>query len=699
MSGDFTVVMDGRALDVAPGETLLSVARRNGISIPTLCHEPRLAPDPSCWLCVVEVSEGDSEPRLEPSCGTAARPGQSVLTRSERVDEARRSCLELLLSDHYADCVAPCALACPAQVDIPGYVRAVEESRFAEAVTIVRRTNPLPSVCGRVCPHPCEVACHRSTVDSALAINPLKRLATDHGLPPPPLTAPDTGRRVAIVGAGPAGLSAAWFLRLLGHAVVIYDARERAGGMLRYGIPRYRLPENVLDADIDAILNLGVELELGRRLGEDLSVQGLLDDGADAVFLALGAWGSRRLGLEGENAAGIRPATNFLRVVEEGRLSSLEGTVLVIGGGNTAVDAARTALRLGASRVSLLYRRTRAQMPAFGMEVDAALEEGVELTCLVSPVALDAPGGRLAGVTLQHMRLEPAAEGKRPRPVPIEGSTEELAADHLLTAIGELADLGFAASEPDPALAGRLNQAQPGSLLTPSPRVFAGGDFVTGPATAVEAIAAGRRVAKSIDAFLRTGQPVAPKDPIRSQRTALSAVESADYTHVTPVSRVRTPEAPAAVRARGFQEVEHTLADDAGVSEAGRCLRCSCSSLGSCVLPRLMNTYGANPARYRGEHHRYRPVEARPGLTLDMNKCIRCARCVRVCEELAGVGAWTFVERGFDTRLLFVAPVGEDSLLACDRCLRDQTLCVTACPTGALVRSPAARSGPDRGDP
>lgn len=687
MTDSVTLSLDGHTVVARPDDTLFTLAQRHGVSIPTLCHEPRLAPDPSCWICVVEVAGPDGGPsRLEPACGTRVSEGLVVQSRSARVDEARRTCVELLLSDHYADCMAPCAMACPAQVDIPGYVRAVEEGRWADAVRIVRRTNPLPSVCGRVCPHPCEVACHRNSVDAALAINPLKRLATERGLPVPPPAGTDTGRRVAVIGAGPAGLTAAWFLRLAGHRVTVFDAQKQAGGMLRYGIPRYRLPTSVLDVDIAAVCALGVELEMERRLGVDLHIDPLLAGEFSAVFVALGAWRSRRLSLDHEDALGVQSATDFLRNVEEGSEAAISGTVAVIGGGNTAVDAARTALRLGAQRVCLLYRRAREHMPAFGDEVEAALAEGVELTCLVSPAALHVVfsrlegADRLEGLTLQHMRLDPAVAGARPRPVPIEGSTTELRVDQLLTAIGEQPDLE--------ALVGEAgNKADPATLETARAGVFAGGDFVTGPATAVEAIAAGRRAAYAIDAFLRTGEARPPAASIRSQRTALSPVQPDDYAHVLSTRRVVVDEHNPAQRVASFNEVEQTLEPHDGMTEALRCLQCSCSSLDTCSLPSLMRTYGADPAAYRGGHHRYPPERPRAGLALDMNKCIRCARCVRVCTELAGVGAWSFIERGFDTRLLYVAPVQAAARAACDTCLQGDALCVDTCPTAALTRA------------
>jgi len=680
------ITFDGHEVHAGPEATLLDVARSRNVHVPTLCHDPRLPPEASCWLCVVEVRAPDGSWRREPACDTRVTQGMVVRSSSPEITEARRWAIELLLSDHYADCVAPCANRCPAGVDIPRYVKAVADGRYNDAVEVIRETNPLPSVCGRVCPHTCELSCDRGVVDEPIAINQLKRIATDLATPVTDraVEAEPSGHSVAVVGGGPAGLSAAWFLANAGHAVTVFDARREPGGMLRYGIPDYRLPRAVLDQDLDALRQVGVEFVGERRLGRDLSVGGLLQEGHHAVFLALGAWRGRSLGVPGEDADGVFGGVPFLVQVAEGELTAVTGSVAVVGGGNTAVDAARTAVRLGADEVRLLYRRERDQMPAFGHEVDAAVDEGVLLECLVSPLEVMTKSGRVVGTRLQRMALGPKDASGRPRPVPIPGAERMVPTDLLITAIGEVPDRDALAAE----RGGETNRWGPegddATAATSADGVFAGGDFVTGPSTAIAASAAGRRAADSIDAWLRTGVAGGRPPLVVSRRANLAEVTPDLFPGVAHEARAPTPERPAQARAHDFEEVETGLPEPEAHDEAVRCLQCGCSSFDSCTLRHLMDEYQVDPARLAGYAHRYEVRDLRDGIRLDMNKCIRCNRCVRVCDQLAGVAAIDFVQRGFDTQLLF-AVVDDETLARCDACLKRGAPCVGTCPTGALT--------------
>jgi formate dehydrogenase major subunit len=438
--------IDGRRVVVDGDRTILEAARQHGIgNIPTLCHDQQLEPFASCFVCVVKVKGARS---LVPACSTKVTSGMVVETNSPEVRQSRKAALELLLSDHYADCVGPCQLACPAGIDIQGYIALAAIGRYRDAIALIKERNPLPSVCGRVCTRPCEVkGCRRTLLDEAVGIDYIKRYLSDLDLGGGgafrPAVPAANGRKVAVVGAGPAGLSAAYYLALRGYAVQIFESQPEPGGMLRYGIPEYRLPKDVLDLEISQILALGATLTTNARLGRDFTIASLKREGFDAIFLGIGAWRSSLMRVENETAAGVLSGIEFLEAVGLRRPPQLHGTVAVVGGGNTAIDCARTALRLGASEVRLLYRRTRKEMPANDSEINDAIEEGVTMEFLVAPTrVLTDANGRLTGLECQRMELgAPDASGRR-SPVPIPGSEHVQPADFVLAAIGQGTTVG-----------------------------------------------------------------------------------------------------------------------------------------------------------------------------------------------------------------------------------------------------------------
>jgi heterodisulfide reductase subunit A-like polyferredoxin len=484
---------------------------------------------------------------------------------------------------------APCRLTCPAGLNVQGYVQMVKQGKFKEALEIIMEQLPLPGVLGRVCPHECEDACRRCQVDAPVAIRDLKRLAADQFDPRKIEIAcdPKIGKKVAIIGSGPAGLSAGYHLAKKGVDARIFEALPKPGGMLRVGIPDHRLPPEVLDKDIEVITNLGVEIHCNQRLGHDFTVDGLMAGGFDAVFLALGAHRGLALGIPGEDLPGVRQGVDFLRELNLTGETEVGTNVGIIGGGNVAIDVARAAVRMGAQNVTIIYRRTRKEMPAWEEEICAAEAEGVTITYLAAPQKALEADGRLSGLRVIKMELgEPDSSGRR-RPVPVPGSEYDLAIDQLICAIGQQPDISVLEDLADIRIT-RWNttDVDPVTLETDRPGVFAGGDLQTGPGVAIGAVAAGMEAAESIFRYL-TGKDMA-------EGRDVPVTEDPVYRPVDPdmpqENRYRMPELAPEKRIGNFDEVELGYDPADGQKEAARCLNCGyCSECMQCVDACLAN--------------------------------------------------------------------------------------------------------------
>lgn len=492
---------------------------------------------------------------------------------------------------------SPCKNACPADTSAQGYVALIAQRRYAEAFEVVREYNPFPATVGRVCNHPCETQCNRGKVDAPVAICALKRFVADyvyeHGLegtaPSVYAVKPDpeaANLPVAVVGAGPAGLSAAYFLARMGHPVTVFEALPVAGGMMRVGIPAYRLPRQVLDREIQNILNAGVELRLNTPVR---NINNLLEQGFKAVFLAIGAHQPQKLGILGEDVQGVFHGVPFLRAVALGEIPAIGRRVVVVGGGNTAIDTARTALRLGAEQVTILYRRDREAMPANPWEVDEAEREGIHLQFLTAPVEVMSDDGRITGVRCVRMQLgEPDSSG-RPRPIPIPRSEFTIPCDTLVAAVAQAPEISLL--DPDHGLDvtrfGTFN-VDPKTLATNRPGIFAGGDAAKGPGALIEAIAAGRRGALSIHRYLKGEPLLTPREELPLPVAEMSPEEARAHVaggQASPQPRVAIPTLPVEERLRGFAEVELALDEESAVREAERCLECGiCSECHRCVV-------------------------------------------------------------------------------------------------------------------
>jgi NADH-quinone oxidoreductase subunit F len=468
---------------------------------------------------------------------------------------------------------APCIHTCPVEMDIPSYVALVKAGRLDDAYSVLLKTNPFPSVCGRVCDHKCEFKCRRSTLDQPVNIKALKRYITDHARRPKVDKAPVTRReRIAVVGGGPSGLTAAKELALRGYAVTVFEELPEGGGMLWYGIPEYRLPRDILKAEIRAIEALGVDLRCNTRVGRDVAWDEIKGQ-YDAVYLAIGAHRSMRLGVEGEELPGVRGAIEFLRDVNLGQRPAVGHRVAVVGGGNSAIDAARSARRLGAGEVTLLYRRLRPDMPAQEEEIRAAEEEGVRIEYLVAPLRFTSNNGRVGSVVCQRMKLGDFDASGRRRPIPVAGDEFSLAVDLVLAAIGQMPDLPFPGQngELQVSRAGLIEIRKGTKSRASEALIFAGGDAVTGPDTVIGAIAAGRRAAQEIDAAIRerNGEPAYVRPP---EEEIQIPVEIQGETPM--VQRAPMPHIPLADRVKGFSEVEKGFPPEVALVEAARCLRC-----------------------------------------------------------------------------------------------------------------------------
>ncbi len=462
----------------------------------------------------------------------------------------------------------PCVTMCPAHVDIPGYIALIAEQDYAGAVAMVRKDNPFPTACAMICEHPCEERCRRNLIDDQINIRALKKYAVDQaaadGVPVPPHGVA-TGKKIAVVGGGPSGLTAAYFLALMGHKVVVYEEKEQLGGMLRYGIPNYRFPKNRLDEDIRAILAAGdIEVRCNTAIGRDLPMQ-TLQTAYDACYLAIGAQAGKRLELAGSDAEGVVPAVQLLDGIGHGQLPDYTGKrVVVIGGGNVAMDCARSAVRCNARQVQIVYRRRKDDMTALASEVESAAEEGVGLLELMAPMRIEKDAaGHCAALWVQPQRIGPFDRAGRPRPIDADKEPVRIACDVVLIAVGqEVVTAPFAAFGVPVSRGCML--AELDCSIPAIPGLFAGGDCVTGPATVIRAIAAGKVAAYHIDEYLGYHHKVACE---------VHAPEAKENNRV-PTGRVNLTERPAHERKCDFELTENPMSFEEAMQEAGRCLRC-----------------------------------------------------------------------------------------------------------------------------
>lgn len=678
------LIINKKEIETLPGKTILQVALKNDIHIPHLCNDNRLSKtDGNCGLCTVEL---ENEGGFIQACEIQVKEGMVIQTANPKLESFRRVRLEQLLRNHHADCIAPCVQTCPAHIDIQSYLRQMVNGNIRATLRIIKDRNPFPVVCGRVCPHTCEAECRRSLVDSPVGINYVKRFVAEldahHEEPYSPVKKPATGKRVAIVGAGPAGLSAAYYSAVYGHDVTVFERQPEAGGMMRYGIPEYRLPKKLLDKEIDAIKKLGVKIQTKKSLGTHIRLEDLQQD-FDAAFLAVGAWLPNPLKLEGDRARGVWLGITFLERMTKGIEVELGDTVLVIGGGNTAIDCARTAIRRkDVKKVHLIYRRTKEEMPAEPHEVEDALAEGIEMSFLMAPVDIDfdRDSRYLKGVKFIKMELGPPDRSGRRRPVPVEGDEVYIKATSIIGAIGQSTDTSFLWNDL-PVSKNKWGDVEINgkTMETSVEKVFAGGDCVTGPATVIQAVAAGKQAADCMHDFITKGYVPERKDDYACSRGTLEDLPRYEFEVLPKLERSKMPVLPISKRKHNFNETELGLSHDQAAYEAKRCLQCGCSARNDCDLRQEATNYQVKHKPSLKELSYIPIVKDHPFIIRDHNKCISCELCVTICKDFVGPEALSpYLKNG---RVLIGtrtgAPLEKTDCVSCGHC-------VTACPCGAL---------------
>jgi NADPH-dependent glutamate synthase beta subunit-like oxidoreductase/ferredoxin len=667
-----TLQINSQTVTVPAGSTVLDAARELGIDIPTFCFKDGLAPVTSCFVCIVK---DEKTGRFLPSCTAPAINDMQIDASGADVRDMRKTALELLMSEHSGDCEAPCTIACPGHARVEEYVQAGKRGDMLEALKIIKERIPLPMSIGRVCPRFCEKECRRQVLDNAIAINDFKRLAADMYYDDYMEDClPLNGKTVALIGAGPAGLATAYFLRLQGVASDLYEMMPEAGGMLRYGIPEYRLPKSILNRELAHFEKMGgIQIFCNKKLGNNLSLDDLKNK-YDAVVVCVGSWKSSSARIEGEELA-----IGGIQFLEKLALNNWKGDnpgkTIVIGGGNTAMDCLRTSVRLGSDEVFCYYRRTEKEMPAEEIEYQEALEEGVKFEFLTAPQKLREENGRKVLTCLRMKLGEPDASGRR-RPVPIEGSEFDVTADTVIAAIGQktVAPPGI-----EPNRWGDIDASTKDGSVNDA-MVFAAGDCVTGPATVVEAVALGHRAAMGILARFE-GTTYEDPQEWNISRGHPNFLSPDDIVSIeTPGESDRIPQRliPVGERKTTFKEVSYTFTKDEILTEGDRCIQCSCTEKKDCALRVVCGSYEADPDKFGGTKRKY-PVDTRhPYVILDPNKCIKCGACIQASREHLNKSILSFMERGFSTR------IGTAFGREIEMSLEESKIIVEVCPTGAL---------------
>ena len=661
MSESIQITIDGIQTEASSDETILSVATRLGISIPILCYMKGFKQLESCGLCLVEV-EGQSS--NIPACASRVTPGMEVRTDSPALRQSRKMALELLLSDHIGDCVAPCELACPANIDIPGFLRQIRKGHPVEALKLIRERIAFPGVLGRICPKFCEKVCRRALLDEPVAICTLKRYPAEESERTKTALLPEkkspTGKRVAVVGAGIVGLTAAWYLLQEGHECILYESNSQPGGALRHYLPEFRLPAMVIESEIQHIMDLGAQLILSHSLGQDLALESLRKD-YDAVLIATGATQESKVEFPGSEYASS--CLELLRKVKNNDLPNLGDSALVFGSGPAAQDACRTLIRLNTPKTTFAMNRSLQSNVFFMPQIQDALEEGVVILEKSDLVKIEKINERLYRCHLLH-------DGN---PV-----VQEVGSVFITGAIENDLDflkrLGLRTTE-------QGIQVDPTTLATNLEGVFAAGNVVRPGRFAVHASASGRQAADAIASYL-AGSVYAPKKPVYVRMGALSGEEKALLFQDHPEApRSQNERLDLQGRKNSFAEVDRGLSGNDAIREALRCLDCDCAAKNDCDLRIQSTEYEANPNAFKGEKPAFERDLSHDEVIYESGKCIKCGRCIAIAANHKESLGLSYVGRGFSVK---VEPsLGGTMKEALSKVALE---CVRSCPTGALSR-------------
>ena len=641
------IEINGMKIVAESGLTILDVAKRSEIDIPTICSHNGKSSEVPCGLCLVEV-EGMDEPVR--ACVALAKDGMKVQTDTAELAKMRVERLSQISKTHFGDCKAPCNLTCPGQINVQGYIAHVAKGEYEEALRLVMERNPLPFSVGRVCPRFCETRCRRILVDEPVSINHLKRFVADwcmtHNIDLDIPREKPTGKRAAVIGGGPTGLTTAYYLARMGHDVTVYEANPKLGGMLRYGIPDYKIPRDVLDYEMNMILRMGISVKLSQKWGVDFTLQDLKDQGYDAVMLATGAGVDKPLDIPGGRLSQVLTAATFLKNVAVGKKFDYGKRAAVIGGNNIAMEVARTLIRQGVDEVTLIYPRSQEEIPANQRIIREAKQEGIQFLLMASPVQIcEAEGSDTClpgegGLTVELVRMklgEPDAKGKR-HPEAIPGTSNIIHVDTLVSSLGQMACTdGFSGGTLEEQIeitAKNTIKSSPRDFGTSVPGVFAAGDAVNGTRTVIQCVVAARKAADNIHAYIMD-VPKAPADNRFNftRGKSFDQVDLANFDGVNIKLREKMPERPPATCTQDFDEVKLGFNEQMARKEADRCLSCGCGAFDTCDLKRLDIDYEVNINKTgMGLVPVYPQDNSHPVIAVDLNKCIYCQRCVHSCD-------------------------------------------------------------------